>query len=204
MKYQIIYSKNMNIKKNLIYIYILFIYNYKMLNNTDDSATLKLILEKLTSIENKLDTIESNNNSDTLGSISDSGTATGKKIVIKKKDSKPNIIKTGVIKITNHPNGCTVTGETFDKKSIIKSCKGWWTPSIKGWTVKQVNPAELKKKLKECTKTLNIEESDTELEIDNTSNINNITNTVQKNSKKETNSPVSYNEDELDFLDDSD
>ena len=180
-----------------------------MVNNTDDSATLKLILEKLTSIENRLDTIESNNSSDTLGSISNSGTATGKKIVINKKDPKPNIIKTGVIKITNHPNGSTVTGETFDKKSIIKSCKGWWTPSIKGWTVKQVNSAELKKKLKECTKTLNIEESDTELEIDNINNINsinniNITNTVQKSSKKETNSPVSYNEDELDFLDDSD
>ena len=66
----------------------------------------------------------------------------------------------------------------------------------------------MKKKLKECTKTLNIEESDTELEIDNINNINsinniNITNTVQKSSKKETNSPVSYNEDELDFLDDS-
>ena len=177
-----------------------------MVNNTDDSATLKLILEKITAIEKRLDTIEVKNTSDSLGSGSDIGTATGKKIVIKKKDSKPNINKTGVIKITNHPNGCTVTGETFDKKSIIKSCKGWWTPSIKGWTVKQVNSAELKKKLKECTKTLNIEESETELEIDNTSNINtiNITNTIQKSSKKETNSPVSYNEDELDFLDNSD
>ena len=175
-----------------------------MVNNTDDSATLKLILEKLTAIEKRLDTIEIKNSSDSLGSSSDIGTATGKKIVIKKKDSKPNITKTGVIKITNHPNGCTVTGETFDKKSIIKSCKGWWTPSIKGWTVKQVNSAELKKKLKECTKTLNIEESDTELDIDNTSNTSNTSNTIQKNSKKETTSPVSFNEDELDFLDDSD
>lgn len=177
-----------------------------MVNNTDDSATLKLILEKLTSIEKRLDTIELKNNSDCLGSTSNIGTAQGKKIVIKKKDSKPNIIKTGVIKITNHPNGCTVTGETFDKKSIIKSCKGWWTPSIKGWTVKQVNSAELKKKLQECTKTLNIEESDTELEIDSTSNNSiNITNSIQKSSKKEINSPASQdNVDELDFLDDSD
>lgn len=178
-----------------------------MVNNTDDSATLKLILEKLTSIEKRLDTIELKNSSDSSSSASDIGTATGTKIVIKKKDSKPNIVKTGVIKITNHPNGCTVTGETFDKKSIIKSCKGWWTPSIKGWTLKQVNSGELKKKLQECTKTLSIEESDTELEIDNTSNINsiNVTNTIQKSSRKETNSPtLMTNDDELDFLDDSD
>ena len=169
-----------------------------------DNTMLQEILDKLSSIEKRLSKIEKTiNNNDTLSASSNTGIG-GKKIKIKKSKTKKIVVKTGNITMTIHPNGCTVTGDTFDKKAIIKGCKGWWTPNIKGWTVKSSNVDNLKCQLEECTKNLNIEQDSSILEgIDD--NYKPTDKSSGKKSKKEKSvSSGSFNGDALDFLDDSD
>lgn len=153
--------------------------------------TLEMIYEKLSAIENKLDKLETAKHN--IEKISPDNTEK-KKIIIKKKET----VKTGSINMTIHPNGATITGDTFDKKSIIKSCKGWWTPEIKGWTVKFNNIESLKTQLEDCTKKFNISENSTELQnidiVDNKKNV-----IITSNDEI---SPKLNIKDELDFLDD--
>lgn len=117
---------------------------------------LKKILQKLESMEKRLLALE---NPQTKS----------KTIRIKKsenKESSKNItIKSGNIIITKHPNGCIITGDTYDKKAIIKKYKGWWTPQVKGWTVKINNYAVLKSDLEKSSKTVVEKTSDEELDI---------------------------------------
>lgn len=156
-----------------------------------NKITLEMIYEKLLVIENKLDKIETAKHN--IEKISPDNTEK-KKIIIKKKET----VKTGSINMTIHPNGATITGDTFDKKSIIKSCKGWWTPEIKGWTVKFNNIESLKTQLEDCTKKFNISENSTELQnidiVDNKKNV-----IITSNDEI---SPKLNIKDELDFLDD--
>lgn len=153
--------------------------------------TLEMIYEKLSAIENKLDKIETAKHN--IEKISPDNTEK-KKIIIKKKET----VKTGSINMTIHPNGATITGDTFDKKSIIKSCKGWYTPEIKGWTVKFSNIESLKTQLEDCTKKFNISENSTELQ--NIDIVDNKKNVIIKSNDEI--SPKLNIKDELDFLDD--
>ena len=153
--------------------------------------TLEMIYEKLLAIENKLDKKETaKHNTEKLSP----NNTEKKKIIIKKKDS----VKTGSINMTIHPNGATITGDTFDKKNIIKTCKGWWTPEIKGWTVKYNNIESLKTQLEDCSKIFNIIENSTELQ--NIDIVDNKKNVIIKSNDEI--SPKSNIRDELDFLDD--
>ena len=121
---------------------------------------LDLIITKLTSIEERLTKLES--------SLSNSSTSSTKKILTVKKSSskkktKKVIVQTGNIQIVKHPNVCRLTGDTYDKKHIIKQFKGYWTPEIKGWTVKS-NTMSIYEKLNESTKNLTVTESDEVIE----------------------------------------
>lgn len=118
---------------------------------------LKKILQKLERIEKRLSALE---NPQTKS----------KTIRIKQKsenkESNKNItIKSGNIIITKHPNGCIITGDTYDKKTIIKKYKGWWTPEVKGWTVKLNNYINIKNDLEKSSKTFLEKNSDEELDI---------------------------------------
>ena len=165
---------------------------------TNTETMFQEILDILRSIEKRLSNIEKGNNSDKSSVSSNIGT----KIKIKKSKQKTVTVKTGSINMTIHPNGCTLTGDTFDKKHIIKGCKGWYSPTIKGWTVKSNNVETLQQQLEETTKDLSISHESSVLDgID--------TDYKPKGSKQSTKkeksvSSSSFNGDALDFLDDSD
>lgn len=161
-------------------------------------SLLQEILEKVSAIEKKVNKLEKTLSNNGEGEVK-------KKISIKKSSgnsTKKVVVKTGSINMTIHPNGCRVTGETYDKKHIIKTCKGWWTPEIKGWTVKAEYTESLKQQLEETTKNLVIQEVEELIE-----GIESVKKSTSSKSKKE---PVMYDSDgpcevqDVDFLDDSD
>ena len=124
-------------------------------------SQLRKILKKLETMEKRLLDLE---NSQT-NSQTNSKTIRIKQKTETKENSKNISIKSGNIIITKHPNGCIVTGDTFDKRSIIKKYKGWWTPEVKGWTIKLNNYDTIKSDLEKSSKTLLEETSDERLDI---------------------------------------
>ena len=129
------------------------------MSQTTIENKLDIILNKLIDIEKRLSKIE-NKNSQT---ISTTIGKSPKKIIIKKTTKK--IIKSGTIRLIKHPNITRVTGDTFDKKHILKECKGLWTPEIKGWTVNNKYYDNLVKNLEQSTKKLNISKSDIVIKV---------------------------------------
>ena len=116
------------------------------------------------------------------------------------KTKKKITIKEGVIKITKYNNGLVLTGDTYDKRGIIKKHKGWWTPKKKGWTVKLEYYSQLATELKKCTSILSENEVAETLDyIDASYNPKNL-------DKKQTIVNKVHNSgcDDLDFLSDSD
>ena len=152
--------------------------------------TLEKILTKLTDLEKRVSTLETNT----------------KKIRIKKKtpnsgkkkSSKKEIKKEGIITITKYNNGSVLTGDTYDKKGIIKKYKGWWTPTMKGWTVKLEYYQHIKEELLNCTLRL------TEKLIDKKLDYIDVPYNAETQGKKENNSKTLAKNVELDFLSDSD
>ena len=123
--------------------------------------TLNKILYKLEQIEKRLAKIEKKNVDKTL--------SPKKKILKIKKshisETKPSpIVKCGFINITKHPNVSRIPGDTFDKKHFIRECKGYWTPEIKGWTIKNKFYNDVVKKLEPNTLTLELKNSDIVIE----------------------------------------
>ena len=116
------------------------------------------LIKRLGSIEKRIDKIErkldsSPPQSKSRSSLSSSDTK--KKLVV---------IKAGQVTLTQYNNACTVTGDTYDKRSVIKQFKGWWIPKIKGWAVRAENYGKLKKALKKVTKTISEKSVDRDLE----------------------------------------
>ena len=166
------------------------------------TETMDKILKKLTSIEDRLSNIEK-----CLKLGTGASTGTKKTLTVKKSSTKTKkvIVQTGSIEITKHPNVCRLTGDTYDKKQIIKECKGYWTPEIKGWTVKISKFDDLYNKLNECTKNIIVQESDKVIEessYDN--NSKNPSDITSKQSNKKPSSMNSGGAGNIDFLSDSD
>ena len=160
---------------------------------------MDLIITKLTSIEERLTKLES--------SLSNSSTSSTKKILTVKKSSskkktKKVIVQTGNIQIVKHPNVCRLTGDTYDKKHIIKQFKGYWTPEIKGWTVKIEHYDSIYEKLNESTKNLTVTESDEVIE--DQGNYDKSKKKSKPAVQSDTKSSGSYNVGDLYFLSDSD
>ena len=147
--------------------------------------TLSQILRRLDAIESRITKLESGESN-----------SSKKKVIIRKNKSpsqptKSINIKQGSIILTKHPNGCVLTGDTFDKKHIIKKYKGWWTPEVKGWTIRIENYKKIKQDLEKCCKSVLEKENDQELSIDT-------------NFKKESNKQINTESLEGGFLSDSD
>jgi hypothetical protein len=108
---------------------------------------LSAILKRLDTIEHRLKKLEGGSSGDTK-----------RKVIIRKQSptsgTKNIKIKSGNIMLTKHPNGCIITGDTFDKKDIIKKYKGWWTPEVKGWTVRIEHHKKIKVDLEKASKSL--------------------------------------------------
>ncbi len=125
---------------------------------------LDLIIRKLNIIEKKLNTIEKTPTK--LSSRSASSENNTKMLTVKKISTEPKKkiqVQTGSITVTVHPNGCIITGDTFDKKDIIKASKGFWAPEFKGWIVKG-DASTIQRQLKDCTKSLSIRENSNYIE----------------------------------------
>lgn len=118
---------------------------------------MEKILKRLSEIEKRLDILENKNSSSNSRKIIRSPSSN--------KTTKSVVIKSGSIVLTRHPNGCIVTGDTFDKKDIIKKYKGWWTPEVKGWTVRIDYYEKLAKDLEKKSKTLTTNTSEKNLDI---------------------------------------
>ena len=123
-------------------------------NNQDILKILKKINKRLTAIETRLD---ANRDSKQVSNKEPS-----KKIVLKKTSTK--IVKAGTIMMTKYNNACLLTGDTFDKKFVIKEFKGRWKPENKGWVVKIECYEKLYKKLKKVTNTINENELEEDME----------------------------------------
>ncbi len=108
--------------------------------------------EQLTRIENKLDlilTLLSNNSSksesssvnDDTSSTMSTGSTTKASAKVKKPRAKKgtaasgSVIKRGNIKLDIYSDIILVTGETYDRKDLIKSLGGKWNATYKGWTI---------------------------------------------------------------------
>jgi len=147
--------------------------------------TLSQILSRLDEIESRLTKLESGESNETK-----------KKVIIRKNKSptqptKSINIKQGSIVLTKHPNGCVLTGDTFDKKHIIKKYKGWWTPEVKGWTIRIKNYKKIKQDLEKCCKSV--------LEKDNAQEL-----AIDTNFKKDSNPQINTESSQGGFLSDSD
>ena len=118
---------------------------------------MEKILKRLSEIEKRLDKLENKNFNSNSKKTTKSPTSS--------KTTKSVLIKSGSIVLTQHPNGCIVTGDTFDKKDIIKKYKGWWTPEVKGWTVRIEHYNKLAKDLENKSKTLTKNNSEKPLDI---------------------------------------
>ena len=118
------------------------------------------ILEILIRIESKVNKLEKKINSLTINN------SETKNIPTKKNNNKKLIIKTGNVILTRHPNGLIVSGDTYDKRGIIKKFSGWWTPEFKGWTVRENKYSEIKKELDLSSKKITERISDKILKIE--------------------------------------
>jgi len=130
---------------------------------------LDQIINKLHFLESKLVTIE-HLLINTKSTDSVKKPTKPKKLKKLKKPTKPPVPKTGCIIIKKYNNASYIIGDTYDKKNIIKKCKGWWTPTIKGWTIRNKYYESLKTSLDKCTMSLTEETFNEDLQIDTISN----------------------------------
>ena len=163
-----------------------------------------IIMEKqLSEILKRLDTLESR-----LKKIERGDNEPKRKIIIKKQsvqDPIKNIsIKTGNIVLTLHPNGCIITGDTFDKKDIIKKYKGWWTPDAKGWTVRVEHYTKIKADLEKSSKSLEEKTNSNDLVIDTNKSESGKSESGKSESMKSGSSRSNMNAEPSGFLSDSD
>jgi hypothetical protein len=78
--------------------------------------------------------------------------------------SKPSIEKTGSITIKEYDDCILIKGDTYDKKAVIKNCKGKWNPDNKGWVIKnKSNKEKLIRTLKKISKIVTNERVQGEL-----------------------------------------
>jgi hypothetical protein len=153
------------------------------------------ILETLSRLEKKIDLIEKKMNE---FNRTQSSPNTNKKTPKKKSNKKKLVIKSGNVILTRHPNGIIISGDTYDKRTIIKKYSGWWTPEAKGWTIRLNKYESIKKELESSSKIFSEKISDKNLQIE------------EFNKKEDTNTVNSHSDinldlpDEFEFLSDDD
>jgi hypothetical protein len=140
------------------------------INSIDEK--LSLIMKRQDDIEEKiLYRIEKN---DTISSdISSDPKSDTKTIVLKNKtDTKPEVkksrkkvtdepqvFKRGNVNMKVYKDLVLLTGETFDRKELIKTHGGKWDAANKGWTVPSENSEKLRKDLEKYCESLEYDET---------------------------------------------
>lgn len=112
--------------------------------------------ETLLRIEQKLDLVLS-----LLGQDAESntdGTKKTKKVRVKKTEVKKVIIKQGKCNLNVYRDAILITGNTFDRKELIKSLGGRWNSDNKGWTLNINKLDEVKISLEKYFETVNYNE----------------------------------------------
>lgn len=170
-----------------------------MIINESDNLSINImpktsdkILDILYRLEKKIDNLEK------VVKELQSGNNNVKKTPKKRTIKKKIVIKTGNVILTRHPNGIIISGDTYDKRAIIKKFSGWWTPEYKGWTVRANKYEAIKEELNSSSKTLTEKISDKNLKIDDLDNKNSNVNSISEN-----NIDIDL-PDNLDFISDED
>jgi hypothetical protein len=140
------------------------------MNSIDEKLTL--MMKRQNDIEEKiLYRIEKNEPVDTVSSDTKPDTKT---IVLKNKsDAKPEVKKTrkkttdepqvfkrGNVNMKVYKDLVLLTGETFDRKELIKTHGGKWDATNKGWTVPSENSQNLRKDMEKYCESLEYDETD--------------------------------------------
>jgi len=149
------------------------------------------ILETLSRLEKKIDLIEKK-----MDEFNRTQSPNTNKNPSKNKSNKKNVvIKSGNVTLVRHPNGIIISGDTYDKRAIIKKHSGWWTPEAKGWTVRLNKYESIKNDLESSSKTFSEKISDKNLKIEE----------FDKKNDKSVNSHINIDlDDGFDFLSDDD
>ncbi len=140
-----------------------------------NNITNNQLFDKLNIIEQKLDKLLN------LNTQYKSKNETKENLTLKKIDKKKKKEKTGNILIKKYINNLLITGDTFDKKQIIKKSGGYWNPENKGWLIKIDKFEEIKQNLELVSLSVNVENNNNKL--DNIKDSNQIK-TVQLNENK--------------------
>lgn len=153
------------------------------------SANQQEIIQKLNSLEGMIQHLT--NQMELLAKSANIKTSKESSSSNLKKEKKA--VKAGNVVLTKYTNFIVITGDTFDKKSIIKSCGGFWSPGNKGWIVKIENFKNINSKIQNYAINVQIIEENKELPIDTTKKTIHI---QQKDSNK------NMNLEEYGFIDD--
>lgn len=127
-------------------------------------------VKRLISIEKRLEALEKIINNDTKITVTKKMHSADTNIIKKtpgmatKGNTKKVTIKSGRVELAKYKNGIILTGDTYDKKDTIKKYKGWWTPTMKGWTVKLEYYDKIKKEFLRTCQTLSEKNVDKLLE----------------------------------------
>jgi len=145
---------------------------------TSIEEKLELIMKRQSDIEEKvLFRIEKNNpiSISSSSSISTVDNTESRTILLKNKDetvkktrkktttysnNSEQINKRGDIKMQVYNDSILLTGQTYDRKELIKQNKGRWDSKNNGWTVPLENKDKLKQDLEKYTENLEYEELD--------------------------------------------
>ena len=124
------------------------------------------IIQKLNSLEEMIQHLT--NQIELLAKSSNSKNSKESSSSSNLKKSEKKTVKTGNVVLTKYTNFVVITGDTFDKKAIIKNSGGFWSPGNKGWIVKIENFDTIRSKLQKYTINIQIIEENSELPVDTT------------------------------------
>ena len=120
------------------------------------NSTSKLILDTCQAILKKLESLE-----DRISNIEEKLNSTPKTRSVSPKEKpkkKAKIEKSGRVVINKYNDALLITGDTYDKRTVLKKYKALWNKDKKGWYVKKDYYEQLKPQLEECS--INFSEAD--------------------------------------------
>ena len=122
------------------------------------NSTSKLILETCQTILKKLESLEERM-AKMEEQLSKTSTTKARSSSPKEKPKKKaKIEKSGRVVINKYNDALLITGDTYDKRTVLKKYKALWNKDKKGWYVKKDYYEQLKPQLEECS--INFSEAD--------------------------------------------
>jgi hypothetical protein len=132
----------------------------KRQNDIEDKVLFRL--EKKTAEETKSSLSSSNDSNDGTRTITlkEKIISPVKKTRKKNTTDTPQVFKRGNIVMKVYNDSILLTGETFDRKELIKSFNGKWDATNKGWAVPRDKADKLKFELEKYSESLDYDEID--------------------------------------------